>query len=88
MHARDLLHTSRPNYRIIINIITILFCECKWRSVPSGLQQLEVLRNRARLLHPETSHYMLFSKSGFDEHVAARAAQDGTVTLVDFADMD
>ena len=53
-----------------------------------GLQQLEVLRNRARLLHPETSHYMLFSKSGFDEHVAARAAQDGTVTLVDFADMD
>ncbi len=54
----------------------------------SGLQQLEVLRNRARLLHPETSHYMLFSKSGFDEHVAARAAQDGTVTLVDFADMD
>lgn len=67
---------------------TLLFCECKWRSVPSGLQQLEVLRNRARLLHPETSHYILFSKSGFDEHVAARAAQDGTVTLVDFADMD
>lgn len=88
MHARDLLHTSRPNYRIIIYLITILFCECKWRSVPSGLQQLEVLRNRARLLHPETSHYMLFSKSGFDEHVATRAAQDGTVTLVDFADMD
>ena len=88
MHARDLLHTSRPNYRIIIIKITILFCECKWRSMPSGLQQLEVLRNRARLLHPETSHYMLFSKSGFDEHVAARAAQDGTVTLVDFADMD
>ena len=56
--------------------------------MPSGLQQLEVLRNRARLLHLETSHYMLFSKSGFDEHVAARAAQDGTVTLVDFADMD
>lgn len=41
--------------------------------MPSGLQQLEVLCNRARLLHPETSHYMLFSKSGFDEHVAARA---------------
>ena len=66
---------------------TMLFCECKWRSVPSGLQQLEVLRNRAKLLHPKTSHYMLFSKSGFDEHVTARAAQDDAVTLIDFAHM-
>ncbi|RSX53658.1 ATPase [Bifidobacterium goeldii] len=66
---------------------TMLFCECKWRSVAVDLRQLETLRSRAELLHPQNSHYMLFSKNGFDEHVIARAKQDGDVTLVDFADM-
>ncbi|WP_338023115.1 ATP-binding protein [Bifidobacterium miconis] len=66
---------------------TMLFCECKWRSVPSELRQLETLRSRSELLHPERAHYMLFSRNGFDEHVTARAAQDDAVTLVDFADM-
>ncbi|KFJ00909.1 acetyltransferase [Bifidobacterium stellenboschense] len=65
----------------------MLFCECKWRSVPTGLRQLETLRNRAELLHPEHGHYMLFSKNGFDEHVTSRAAQADDVTLVDFGSM-
>ncbi|PLS29531.1 ATP-binding protein [Bifidobacterium parmae] len=66
---------------------TMLFCECKWRSVPTGLRQLETLRSRAELLHPAHGYYMLFSKNGFDEHVTDRAAQADDVSLVDFKDM-
>lgn len=65
----------------------MLFCECKWRSVPTGPRQLETLRDRAELLHPKRSHYMLFSKTGFDKPLTDRAAQVDDVTLVDFKDM-
>ncbi|PLS24613.1 ATP-binding protein [Bifidobacterium imperatoris] len=66
---------------------SMLFCECKWRSVPSSLRQLETLRYRSSLLHAEHGHFMLFSKTGFDDHVIERAKLDDDVTLIDFADM-
>lgn len=66
---------------------TLLFCECKWRSIPIGMKQLDTLRSRSELLHPSHSHYMLFSKTGFDKQITEHAAQDSTVTLVDFATM-
>lgn len=65
----------------------MLFCECKWRSVPSGMKELETLRHRAALLHPVRPHYMLFSRSGFDASLREAAAKDGKVTLVPFSEM-
>ena len=65
----------------------LLFCECKWRSVPSGLKELDTLRSRAALLHPGTARFMLFSRSGFEEPLIQASRKDPTITLVDFASM-
>ncbi|MCO6558878.1 MAG: ATP-binding protein [Bifidobacterium sp.] len=65
----------------------MLFCECKWRSVPSNTKELETLKHRATLLHPEHSRYMLFSKNGFDKPLQLEARNDPDATLVAFADM-
>lgn len=67
---------------------TMLFCECKWRSVPSGMKELETLRHRAALLHPDHARYMLFSRLGFDAPLRETASRDETVTLVSFSEMD
>lgn len=65
----------------------MLFCECKWRNGLVGMEELELLRRRATLLHPEEAYYCLFSKSGFDQTLRDAAADDGRISLVSFADM-
>ncbi|KAA8816574.1 ATP-binding protein [Bifidobacterium callitrichos] len=65
----------------------MLFCECKWRSIPSGMRELETLQHRADLLHANDNRYMLFAKSGFDEPVRNAASNDAAITLVSFDDM-
>lgn len=64
-----------------------LYCECKWRGKSTDIPELEQLRYRSALVDMERKDYMLFSKAGFTDRLRARAAEDGNVRLVSFADM-
>ncbi|MDF7664415.1 ATP-binding protein [Bifidobacterium sp. ESL0763] len=66
----------------------MLFCECKWRSIPSSVKEWETLKRRSALLRPKHGHYMLFSKNGFDKPLRTEAQNDPNTNLVAFEDMD
>ena len=53
----------------------------------TDIPELEQLRYRSALVDMERKDYMLFSKAGFTDRLRARAAEDGNVRLVSFADM-
>lgn len=64
-----------------------LYCECKWRNQPTGVEELRLLQHRSDLVPSDDRHWMLFSKSGFTEELVDVAAGDTRVSLVPFADM-
>lgn len=64
-----------------------LFCECKWRNKPTGMEELRTLQHRSLLLPYSQRRYMLFSKSGFTEELQRHADEETTVRLVSFEEM-
>lgn len=66
---------------------TALFCECKWRNKPTGMDELRTLQHRSMLLPYRERQYMLFSKSGFTEELQRYADEEETVRLVSFEEM-
>ena len=60
-----------------------IFGECKWKNEPVGVGELRKLMEKSQLLKQYSEkHYMLFSKSGFTEGLAAEANKLGMVKLV------
>ena len=60
---------------------------CKYRNEKIGLDELELLRDYARVFGKGTKYYFyIFSKGGFTEGLL-QAAQRGEVTLVTLADL-
>lgn len=64
-----------------------LFCECKWRNKPTGMEELHTLQSRSQLLPYQQRRYMLFSKAGFTEELQQYANTDETIQLVSFENM-
>ena len=63
-----------------------IFGECKWRNTPMGIDTLDELTHKSGLFSNFTStHYMLFSKSGFTPVLKNKNAKQ--VTLVGVDDM-
>ena len=64
-----------------------LIGSCKYRSVPVGTDELELLRHYAEVFGKgKKYHYYIFSKSGFTQGLRD-AADKGEVTLVSLEDM-
>lgn len=64
-----------------------LFGECKWTNEKVDLNVLETLIMRSGLFHFNRKHFYLFAKSGFTKGCIDKAAEQGNVTLVTFAEM-
>jgi hypothetical protein len=58
----------------------MLLGECKWSVNPVGIDVLDDLQGKARLIDPEgrwpTVSYALFAKAGFTPALAARAGAE------------
>ena len=64
-----------------------IISSCKYRNEKIGLDELELLRDYARVFGKGTKYYFyIFSKGGFTEGLL-QAAQRGEVTLVTLADL-
>ncbi len=64
-----------------------LFGECKWTRQPVGLDVLENLERKSRLLPFQNRHLWLFSRSGYTQACEKRAAGMQNVRLIDFEEM-
>jgi len=60
---------------------------CKWTARPAGAAELNLLDHLAPFTGAQAPRRFVFSRSGFDEELTARAAQDPGVTLVAPADI-
>ncbi|MHA6624231.1 ATP-binding protein [Pseudonocardia sichuanensis] len=60
---------------------------CKWTARPAGIAELNLLDHLAPFTGAQAPRRLVFSRSGFDEALTARAAQDPSVTLVSPADI-
>jgi hypothetical protein len=60
---------------------------CKWTARPAGLGELRLLDHLAPFAGAHSPLRLVFSRSGFDEELTARAAHDPTVRLVSPADI-
>lgn len=66
-----------------------IFCECKWRNEPTGLDVLTELRRKAaacKLFKP--ARFILFSRSVFTEGIREAALREGDVDLVSLQDFE
>jgi AAA+ ATPase superfamily predicted ATPase len=65
-----------------------MFGECKWRNQLLGEDALNELIRKSEMFPAfQTRHYILFSKSGFTDALAARAEGRGSIVLVRAEDM-
>jgi AAA+ ATPase superfamily predicted ATPase len=65
-----------------------LFGECKWRNTPVGMKSLDDLVRKSELFAQfKSTHYILFSKSGFTKAVSDMAGNGNHLTLVSCRDM-
>ena len=65
-----------------------IFGECKWRNEPMGKETLDELTRKTGLFpHFSNKHYMLFSKSGFNDSLTGYASEQGNITLVNVDDL-
>ena len=83
-------HTKKPEE---IDLMAIshnkgLFCECKWRSVPADLAIFETLAARSKLFNLDERHYIIFSKSGFDKKLQAKASALPQLSLISFEEIN
>ncbi len=60
---------------------------CKWTARPLGLAELHLLDHLAPYAGAVAAQRFLFSRSGFDEQLTARAEHDPALTLVTPADI-
>ncbi len=65
----------------------ILFCECKWQEKRTGINTLEGLQEKSKLVewndNKRKEHFALFSKSGFNDNLHRK-----DVLLFDLKDID
>jgi AAA+ ATPase superfamily predicted ATPase len=65
-----------------------IFGECKWTNEPLGKPIVMGLIEKSGMFRQfAQKHYFLFSKSGFTAGARGLAAQNGSIRLIDFADM-
>lgn len=63
----------------------ILFCECKWSDRPVGVDILNALVEKSKMVDwnmgNRKEHYCLFSKSGFTEDLRREAKRRGVILI-------
>lgn len=66
-----------------------IFAECKWRNEKLDLSVLHELKTKADIFcqSRNSTHYILFSKSGFTEAVINEAESDSSIILVDLKEL-
>ena len=65
-----------------------IFGECKWNNRPVGADTLDALMEKTRLFPCfQSVNYILFSKSGFNGALKARASRQGDTELIGLDDM-
>ncbi len=64
-----------------------LFGECKWTNEKADVSVLDTLVERGSLFQYRQKHFYLFSKAGFTQGCADKAARLGNVTLVAYKDI-
>lgn len=65
----------------------ILLGECKWKNELQGVDVIETLLRRGRLLEYSEQYYYLFGKVGFTKEAEEYAKKHGRITLVTYKDM-
>ncbi|MBO6084228.1 MAG: hypothetical protein J6O90_04020, partial [Candidatus Methanomethylophilaceae archaeon] len=70
------------------DLLTTMFCDCRYRDSPVGLSVLENLKEKSRAVRTiGVRRYALFSKEGFAKDLTDYARRHSDVTLVSLRDI-